>query len=155
MAAQPAHAAAGMMASGPEGSGFRFIFNTELSETPFPSPSTYITGCSSVIQIPHMLEGEGQAKWTAQRIRRYQLARVLHRHYNMCNPPPLFGAKFFHCTGHCAGRTFFGKKTLAGHCLVTPNHQNMFRIYTTNKPYVIRDMSYPSWYMHANTAEGS
>ena len=69
--------------------------------------------------------------------------------------PPLFGAKFFHCTGHCAGRTFFGKKTLAGHCLVTPNHQNMFRIYTTNKPYVIRDMSYPSWYMHANTAEGS
>ena len=31
----------------------------------------------------------------------------------------------------------------------------MFRIYTTNKPYVSRDMSYPSWYMHALTAEGS
>ena len=35
-------------------------------------------------------------------------------------PPPLFGAKVFHCTGHCAGRTFFGKKPSAGHCVVTP-----------------------------------
>ena len=31
----------------------------------------------------------------------------------------------------------------------------MFRIYTTNKPYVSRDMSYPSWYMHVFTAEES
>ena len=35
--------------------------------------------------------------------------------------PPLFGAKMFHCTGHCAGRTFFGKKKpSAGRCVVTP-----------------------------------
>ena len=36
------------------------------------------------------------------------------------NPPPV-RAKIFHCTGHCAGRTFFGKKKpSAGHCVVTP-----------------------------------
>ena len=27
---------------------------------------------------------------------------------------PLFGAKIFHCTGHCAGRTFFGKNPQQG-----------------------------------------
>ena len=70
-------------------------------------------------------------------------------------PPPWFGAKFFHCTGHCAGRTFFGKKTLSTALLGDPNHQNMFRIYTTNKQYVSRDMSHPSWYMHAPKSEGS
>ena len=31
----------------------------------------------------------------------------------------------------------------------------MFRIYTTNKPDVSRDMSYLSWYMHASKAEQS
>ena len=36
-----------------------------------------------------------------------------------------------------------------------PNHQNVSRILTTNKPYVTRDTSCPSWYMHALTAEGS
>ena len=29
-------------------------------------------------------------------------------------PPPLFGAKIFHCTGHCAGPTFFGKTPQQG-----------------------------------------
>ena len=70
-------------------------------------------------------------------------------------PAPCSGQKFFHCTGHCAGRTFFGKKTLSRALPGDPNHQNMFRRYTTNKPYVTRDMSYPSWYMHALTAEGA
>ena len=27
---------------------------------------------------------------------------------------PLFGAKIFHCTGHCAGRTFLGKNPQQG-----------------------------------------
>ena len=31
----------------------------------------------------------------------------------------------------------------------------MFRIYTTSKPHITRDMSYPSWYMHLITTEGS
>ena len=31
----------------------------------------------------------------------------------------------------------------------------MFRMYTTSKPYITRDMSYPSWYVHALTAEES
>ena len=66
---------------------------------------------------------------------------------------PLFGAKIFHCTGHCAGRTSFGKKTLSKALPRDPNHQNTFRRYTTNKPCVTRDMSYPTWYMHALTAE--
>ena len=73
----------------------------------------------------------------------------------LLQPPPCSGQKFSTVRATVRGGPFLVKKTLSRALRGDPNHQNMFRIYTTNKPYVSRDMSYPSWYMHALPAEGS
>ena len=59
-------------------------------------------------------------------------------------PAPCSGQKFSTVRATVRGGPFL-VKTLSRALPGDPNHQNMFRHYTTRNPHITTDLSYPSW----------
>ena len=65
-------------------------------------------------------------------------------HIPMPQPAPCSGQKFSTVRATVRGGPFL-VKTLSRALPGDPNHQNMFRPYTTSNPHITTDLSYPSW----------
>ena len=62
----------------------------------------------------------------------------------LAQPAPCSGQKFSTVRATVRGGPFL-VKTLSRALPGDPNHQNMFRPYTTSNPHITTDLSYPSW----------